>query len=174
MADLLVRWEGRMVDFEKWGGEILVIGGWFWNGMVGWYSFTGYDKLNNWVESLNAEKIKIRPSSKVKDDIGLIKTEEKDNQFLKGKTIGAVEKTTRTWLVWKKPWNYAWNWKNYSPCRRVYQSLHVDIADVFIQYVHSLEPDEIKQLDDDGGGGGRWGVESIVDIQTSFEILRIF
>ena len=29
MADLLVRSEGRMVDFKKWGGEILVIGGRF-------------------------------------------------------------------------------------------------------------------------------------------------
>ena len=49
-------------------------------------------KFNNWTESLNAEKIKIRHSSKVKDDIGLITIEEKDNQFLIEKIIGAVEK----------------------------------------------------------------------------------
>ena len=29
-------------------------------------------------------------------------------------------------------------------CRRVYQSLYVDIADTFIQYIHSLDPDEIQ------------------------------
>ena len=51
-------------------------------------------KLKNWIESLNAEKIKIRHSSKVKDDIGLIKMEEKDNQFLIEKIIGAVEKNS--------------------------------------------------------------------------------
>ena len=63
--------------------------------------------------------------------------------------------------------------KNYRLCRLVYQSLFVDIADIFIQYIHSLEHDEIKQLDDDIKAN-RWGVESIVDIQNSFEFLRIF
>ena len=51
--------------------------------------------------------------------------------------------------------------KNYRLCRRVYRSLFVDIADVFIQYIHLLELDVIKQLDEDikgneleeGGGG---------------------
>ena len=36
--------------------------------------------------------LKTRHSSKVKDDIGLIKTEEKDNQYLIEKIIGTVEK----------------------------------------------------------------------------------
>ena len=39
--------------------------------------------------------------------------------------------------------------KNYGICRRVYQSLYDDIADAFIQYIHLLEPDEIKQFGDD-------------------------
>ena len=39
--------------------------------------------------------------------------------------------------------------KNYRLFRRVYQSLFVDPADIFIQYIYSLEPEEIKQLDDD-------------------------
>ena len=34
--------------------------------------------------------------------------------------------------------------KNYRLCRRVYQSLYVDVADNFIQYIYSLEHDEIK------------------------------
>ena len=29
-------------------------------------------------------------------------------------------------------------------CRRVYQSLYVDIAETFIKYIHSLDPDEIQ------------------------------
>ena len=49
-------------------------------------------KFNNWIESLNTEKIKIRYLSKVKDDIDVIKTEEKGNQFLIEKIVGAVEK----------------------------------------------------------------------------------
>ena len=39
--------------------------------------------------------------------------------------------------------------KNYRLFRRVYQSLFVDTADIFIQCIYSLEPEEIKQLDDD-------------------------
>ena len=35
---------------------------------------------------------------------------------------------------------------NYQLCRRFYQSLFIGITDIFIQYIHSLEPDEIKQL----------------------------
>ena len=50
------------------------------------------NKFNNWIKSLNAEKIKTNYSSKLKDDIGLIKIEEKANQFLIEKIIGAVEK----------------------------------------------------------------------------------
>ena len=50
------------------------------------------NKFNNCIKSLNAEKIKTNYSSKLKDDIGLIKIEEKANQFLIEKIIGAVEK----------------------------------------------------------------------------------
>ena len=50
------------------------------------------NKFNSWIKSLNAEKIKTNHSSKLKDDIGLIKIEEKANQFLIEKIIGAVEK----------------------------------------------------------------------------------
>ena len=63
--------------------------------------------------------------------------------------------------------------KNYWLFRRVYQSLFVDTADIFIQYIYSLEPEEIKQLDDDIKTNW-WGIESIVDIQNSFELLRSF
>ena len=49
-------------------------------------------KFKNWIESLNAEKIKISHSSKVKIDISLIKIGERDNRFFTEKIIGAVEK----------------------------------------------------------------------------------
>ena len=49
-------------------------------------------KFNDWIESLNAEKIKIKRLPFVKDDVGLIKIEEKGKQFLIEKNISAVEK----------------------------------------------------------------------------------
>ena len=46
-------------------------------------------------------------------------------------------------------------------------------ANVFIHYIHPLEPDESKQLDDDIRANAQ-GVESIVNIQNSSELLCIF
>ena len=71
--------------------------------------------------------------------------------------------------------------KNYRLYRRVYQSLFVGIEDVFKQYIHSLEPDKIKQLDEYNskrmgkeGRAGREDRESIGNIQNPFDFLRIF
>ena len=63
--------------------------------------------------------------------------------------------------------------KNYKICRRVNQSLYVDIADTFIQYIHSLKPEEIQQLDNNIRANG-WAIESIVDIKKSVELLQSF
>ena len=57
------------------------------------------------------KKNKIRHSSKVKDDIGLIKIEEKDNQYLIEKIIGTVERNNLYVISGNKNWNYARNWK---------------------------------------------------------------
>ena len=38
--------------------------------------------------------------------------------------------------------------KTYKICRRIYQSLFIDIADIFIEYIQSLDLDEIQQMDD--------------------------
>ena len=37
--------------------------------------------------------------------------------------------------------------KNYRVCRRLYQALFYKIAEIYIQYVNALAPDEIQQLD---------------------------
>ena len=61
-------------------------------------------QFSNWIESLDAEKIKIKHSSAVKDDVGLIGIEKKDNQFLIEKIISEIEKTN---LYKQKTKNYA-------------------------------------------------------------------
>ena len=53
--------------------------------------------------------------------------------------------------------------KNYKNCRRVYQPLLVDVADTFTQYIHSLDLDEIQQLNDDLEANG-WGITSLREI----------
>ena len=63
--------------------------------------------------------------------------------------------------------------KNYRICRLVYQSLLIEIADTFIQYRNNLSPDKIYQLDDDIRSNG-CGAQSIVEIESSVELLRKF
>ena len=63
--------------------------------------------------------------------------------------------------------------KNYRISKRVYQSLFVDIADSFIEYIHSLNVDEIQQLDDDLKANG-WGTKSLLEIENAYEPLTIF
>ena len=47
--------------------------------------------------------------------------------------------------------------KIYKVCRRLFQALFNEIAETFIQYVNTLAPDEIEQLDVDLKANG-WGV----------------
>ena len=52
--------------------------------------------------------------------------------------------------------------KNFKTSRRVYQSLFVNVADSFIEYIHMLVVDEIQQLDDDLKANG-WGTKSLLE-----------
>ena len=51
--------------------------------------------------------------------------------------------------------------------------MFIEIADTFIQYINTLSPDEIDQLDDDIRSSG-WGAQSIVKIENSVELLGLF
>ena len=51
-------------------------------------------KFNDWIESMGAKIFLIRHTSKVRDEIGLQKIEEKDKQFLVEKTIAKIENHT--------------------------------------------------------------------------------
>ena len=123
---------------------------------------------------MGAEQTLIRCTSEVKDKIGLQKIEEKDKQFSIEKIIAEIEKKSPYITeTEKKPEIMLEIEKNYGICRRVYQSLFFDIAETFIQYINTLPPDEIKQLDDDLKAN-EWGVKSIVGIEDSVELLKLF
>ena len=62
--------------------------------------------------------------------------------------------------------------KNYKISRRIYQSLFAD-ADSFIEFIHSLDVDEIQELYDDLKGNG-WGVRSLLEIENANELLTAF
>ena len=125
-------------------------------------------KFNNWLESLqSAEKLLIWHTAKVKDSVSLKTIEEKDRQFLVEKIIHGFEFNNPYNISnEKKPEIIDTVEKNYRMSRCVYQSLFVEVADSFIEYIHSLDVDEIQQLDDDLKANG-WGKKSLFEIENS-------
>ena len=63
--------------------------------------------------------------------------------------------------------------KTYKICRRVYQSLFINIADIFIEYIQSLGLDEIQKIDDDIKSNG-WWVKSLMEIENVLDLLCMF
>ena len=55
----------------------------------------------------------------------------------------------------------------------MYQSLFVDVADNFIEYIQLLDADEIEQLDDDLKVN-RYGVKCLLEIENASEMLTTF
>ena len=61
---------------------------------------------------------------------------------------------------------------NYRIIRRVYQSLYSHVADILFEYIHSLDPDDIQQLDEDLISN-EWGAINLLEIQNSIELLSL-
>ena len=55
----------------------------------------------------------------------------------------------------------------------MYQHLYADIADIFFKYIHSLDQDQIQQLDGDINTNG-WGVINSFKIDNALELLSTF
>ena len=62
---------------------------------------------------------------------------------------------------------------NYKISRRVYQALFIDIADSFIEYIHSLDINEIQELDDDLKALG-WRVKSLLEVENVYDLVTVF
>ena len=62
---------------------------------------------------------------------------------------------------------------NYSVIRRVYQHLYSDIADIFFEYIHCLDPDKIQELNEEIKASG-WGIKNILEIDNALELLSNF
>ena len=92
---------------------------------------------------------KIKHTQKIKNSVGLRKIEERNKQFLVEKIIHAVEfANLYKNSVEKNPEIIETVESNYRIIRRVYQYLYADIADIFFEFVHSLDPNEIQELDE--------------------------
>ena len=118
-------------------------------------------KFNDWIESMGAAKNLIRHTSK-------------DKRFLIKRIIGKIEnKNPYEIKTEKESENMLEIEKNYRLCRRLYYAFFYEIAETFIQYVNTLAPNEIEQLDADLKVNC-WGVKSIVEIEECIELLKLF
>ena len=78
------------------------------------------------------------------DTVGLQKVEDKNNQFLIEKIVLVV-----SYQKEKKPEILETIEGNYKVARRVYQYLYFDIADLFLEYVKSMDSYEIQDIEED-------------------------
>ena len=103
------------------------------------------------------------------DTVGLQKVEDKNNQFLIEKIVLVV-----SYQKEKKPEILETIEGNYKVARRVYQYLYFDIADLFLEYVKSMDSYEIQDIEEDMKVNG-WGtVEKISEINDSIRMLNLF
>ena len=93
-----------------------------------------------------SEKLIIKHAAKAKDSVGLKTIEDRDRQFLIEKIIHGIEFNNPYDISSEKktPEIIDTVEKNYRISRRVYQSVFVDVADSFIEYIHSSDVDEIQ------------------------------
>ena len=111
----------------------------------------------------------------MKDSVGLKKIEDRDIQFLVEKLIHGMEFSNPYENSIKKKQTEITETveSSYRIIRRVCQHLYVDIANIFIEYIHSLDADEIQQLYEDLKTNA-WGAKTLLQIENSFELLSSF
>ena len=128
-------------------------------------------KFNDWIESLQRlEQLIIQHTAKAKDSVSLKTIEEKDRQFLIGKIIHGIEFNNPYDISSEKnPEIIDTVGKNYRISRWIYQSLFVDAVGIFIEYINSLDVDEIQQLDNDFKANG-WRTKSLLKIENAYEL----
>ena len=107
-------------------------------------------KFNDYIKMPGGKKQIIKHTLKIKDSIGRKKIEERDKHFFLEKIIHGVKfQNLYENFIGKNPKIIETVEKIYKIIRRVYQYLFTEVADIFLEYTHSLDPNEIEQLDDD-------------------------
>ena len=108
----------------------------------------------------------------MKDSIGFKRIEGRDRQFLVENIIHSIEFNNPHEASIKKTEIINTVESNYKISRQVYQSAFVDVADIFIEYFHLLDPDEIQEFDDDLKANV-WGAKSLLEIENAYELLTV-
>ena len=102
--------------------------------------------FNDFIKAYGNPRYKLLHTKKMLDTVSVKKIEEKNKQFLIEKLIHSVEfedlyatnpekKKTETLQIMEG---------NYRILRRVYQQLHIDVTELFSEFINSLSSYEIK------------------------------
>ena len=108
------------------------------------------------------------------DTVGLKKLEEKNKQFLLEKIIHGIEfENLYATNSEGKPEIMSIIERNYRIARRVYQQLYINTAELFAEFIRSLDSFQQRDLDEDIRANG-WGIKKISEVSDAQELLQIF
>ena len=131
-------------------------------------------RFNDFIKAYGNPRYKLLDSREMLDTVRMKKIEERNKQFLIEKVIHGVEfedlyKTEPE----KKPEIMSTIERNYRILRRVYQQLHIDTAEMFAEFISSLNSYEIHDMDEDIKAIG-WGIKKITEVTGAQELLILF
>ena len=116
-------------------------------------------RFNNFIKSYGNPRYKLLHTKKLLDTVNVDKIKKKNKQFLIEKLIHCVEfEDLYATNLEGKPEILQTMEGNYRILRRVYQQLHIDISELFLEFINSRSSQEIKNMDDDINGNG-WGIK---------------
>ena len=132
-------------------------------------------KFNDFVKMYGNPRYKLPHTRKMLDSVVLKKLEDKNKQFLIEKIIHGVEfEDFYQANPEQKPEMIKTIESNYKVARRVYQNLYFDIAELFSEYIQSIDSYEQQDIEEDMKINGWQTVESISEIKDSMRLLNIF
>ena len=130
-------------------------------------------RFNDFVKMYGNPRYKLLHTRKMLDTVVMQKVEEKNNQFLIEKIILGVV-FENAYQQEKKPEILETIEGNYKVARRVYQYPYFDIADLFLEYVKSMDSYEIQDIEEDMKANGWGAVEKISEINDPMRMLNLF
>ena len=118
-------------------------------------------RFNDDIKAYGNSKQKIKYTRKMLDSVGVWKIEEKNKQLITEKLIHGVEfKNPYNIETEKRPGIKETVESNYRVARRVYQQLHLDISELFAEFIRSIGSLNLQNMDNNIKDNG-WGIKKI-------------
>ena len=132
-------------------------------------------KLNDFVKFYGGSRYKLLHTKKMLDSTALRKLAEKNKQYLVEKIIHGVEfENFYRANPEQKPEMIDTIESNYVVARRVYQHLYLDVAELFYEYIQSIDPCKQQDIEEDIKINGWGAVENTKTIKDATRLLNIF